>query len=150
MKSIRELLAKNPVYTVDSSASVYQAVLYMAEKGIGLVPVLEEGKLVGVFSERDLVKRVIAAGRDLHTTKVSGVMTTHLILASADEQYESLLIKMAESRIRHMLIVEKDTLIGVISMRDLMEIDISAHKETVEVLNHYIYSKYSFDIEANQ
>ncbi len=115
-----------------------------------MCPYLTEGKLMGVFSERDLVKRVIAAGRDLHTTKVKEVMTTNLILASADEPYQSLLRKMSDSRIRHILIVENNSLTGVISMRDLLEIDVCAHKETVEVLNHYIYSKYSFDVEANQ
>ena len=149
MKTIKDLLYQNPLYTVDVNASVHEAVVYMAEKGIGLVPVLKDGKLHGVFSERDLVKRVIAAGKDLHKTKVEEVMTTNLIISSVDEPYQSVLRKMTDARIRHILVIENSSLVGVLSMRDLLEIDVSAQKETVEVLNHYIYSKYSFDIEPN-
>jgi CBS domain-containing protein len=149
MKTIKELLDQNSLYTVNIDSNVYDAVMFMAEKGIGLVPVLKEGKLVGVFSERDLVKRVISQGKDLKNTKIEEVMTTNLVISSIDEPYHSVLLKMTDAKIRHILIINDNELVGVLSMRDLLEIDVSAQKETVEVLNHYIYSKYSFDIEPN-
>jgi CBS domain-containing protein len=149
MKTIKELLEQNSLHTVNTDSSVYDAVMFMAEKGIGLVPVLKAGKLFGVFSERDLVKRVISQGKDLKQTKIEDVMTTNLVISSIDEPYQSVLMKMTDAKIRHILIIENNELVGVLSMRDLLEIDVSAQKETVEVLNHYIYSKYSFDIEPN-
>jgi CBS domain-containing protein len=149
MKTIKELLDQTPLYTVDTDFTVHETVMFMAEKGIGLVPVLNQGKLLGVFSERDLVKRVIAQGKEMHQVKVKDVMTTNLVISSIDEPYNSVLMKMNDAKIRHILIIDNNSLVGVLSMRDLLEIDISAQKETVEVLNHYIYSKYSFDIEPN-
>jgi len=113
----------------------------MAEKGVGLVPIMESGKLVGVFSERDLVKRVIAKNKSLDETKVEDVMSTKLIIADINEANESVLAKMKEANTRHILVIENEKLVGVLAMRDLLELDLSACKLTVEVLNNYIYSK---------
>ena len=141
MGEIHELLKSRELFTVPFGTTVKDAVFYMAEKGVGLVPVMENGKLIGVFSERDLVKRVISKNRNIEETKVDEVMTKDLIIASADEANESILAKMKEARIRHILIIENEKLIGVLSMRDLLELDLSVCKTTVEVLNNYIYSK---------
>lgn len=142
METIKEMLQnKNELITIISGTSVYDAVLFMAEKSVGLVPVMEEGKLIGVFSERDLVKRVIAKNRDLKSTKVNDVMSTQLVIADINEGYESVLTKMKEAKIRHIIVIEDGKLAGVLSMRDLLEIDIDVHKSTVEVLHNYIYSK---------
>ena len=142
METIKEMLQnKNELITIISGTSVYDAVLFMAEKSVGLVPVMEEGKLIGVFSERDLVKRVIAKNHDLKSTKVNDVMSTQLVIADINEGYESVLTKMKEAKIRHIIVIEDGKLAGVLSMRDLLEIDIDVHKSTVEVLHNYIYSK---------
>jgi CBS domain-containing protein len=141
MGEIKQLLQGRELFTVSNGTTVKDAVFYMAEKGVGLVPVMQADKLVGVFSERDLVKRVIAKGKTIEDTKVDEVMTKDLIISSVDEQNESILAKMKEARIRHILIIENDKLIGVLSMRDLLELDLSVCKTTVEVLNNYIYSK---------
>lgn len=141
MGEIKQLLQGRELFTVSNGTTVKDAVFYMAEKGVGLVPVMQADKLVGVFSERDLVKRVIAKGKTVEDTKVDEVMTKDLIISSVDEQNESILAKMKEARIRHILIIENDKLIGVLSMRDLLELDLSVCKTTVEVLNNYIYSK---------
>jgi len=113
----------------------------MAEKGVGLLPVLKDGKLVGVFSERDLVKRVIAKDRDLNSTLVDEAMSTNLIMAKIDESHEATLAKMKEAKTRHILIIDGEKLTGVLSIRDLLETDLMSCKTTVEVLNNYIYSK---------
>lgn len=141
MESIKELLKDREVYTVKSGASVKNTIKLMAEKGVGLLPVMKEDKLVGVFSERDLVKRVIAKDKDMNSTLVDEVMSKDLIIAKIDEQNESVLAKMKEAKTRHILIIENDRLAGVLSLRDLLEIDLNQCKTTVEVLNNYIYSK---------
>jgi CBS domain-containing protein len=141
MENIKELLAKRELYTVNKGTSIKKTADYMAEKKVGLVPVMDEDKLVGVFSERDLVRRVVAKNRSLVDTKVEDVMSTNLIIAETNEPNESVLVKMKEANTRHILIFENDKLLGVLSMRDLLEFDLSVCKTTVEVLNNYIYSK---------
>jgi CBS domain-containing protein len=141
MENVKVILAKREIFTVSKGMSVKDVALYMAEKSVGLVPVMDEGKLVGVFSERDLVKRVIAKNKSLEQTKVDDVMSTKLIIADINEPNESVLAKMKEANTRHILIIENEKLVGVLAMRDLLELDLSACKLTVEVLNNYIYSK---------
>lgn len=141
MENIKELVTNRELYTVKKGTTVRDAVYYMAEKGVGLVPVMDEGKLVGVFSERDLVRRVIAKNKSIDATRVEDVMTSKLIIAETHEANESVLAKMKEANTRHILIIDKEKLIGVLSMRDLLELDLSVCKTTVEVLNNYIYSK---------
>lgn len=141
MESIQDILKGREVFTVQSGTSIKATVNYMASKGVGLVPVMKAEKLVGVFSERDLVKRVIAKEKDLNSTLVDDVMSTNLIIAKIDESYESVLAKMKEAKTRHILIIDNDKLVGVLSLRDLLEIDLNQCKTTVEVLNNYIYSK---------
>jgi len=141
MENIKELLAKRELHTVTKGTTIKDVVFYMAEKGVGLVPIMDSGKLVGVFSERDLVKRVIAKNKSLDETKVEDVMSTKLIIAETNEANESVLAKMKEADTRHILIIENEKLLGVIAMRDLLELDLSVCRTTVEVLNNYIYSK---------
>jgi CBS domain-containing protein len=141
MESIQDILKGREVFTVQSGSSIKEAVNYMAGKSVGLVPVMKDEKLVGVFSERDLVKRVIAKDKDLNSTLVDDVMSTNLVLAKMDESNESVLAKMKEAKTRHILIIDNDKLVGVLSLRDLLEIDLNHCKTTVEVLNNYIYSK---------
>mgnify|MGYP001273041453 FL=1 len=141
MESIRDILQNREVFTIQSGSSVKDAVNYMASKGVGLVPVMKNEMLVGVFSERDLVKRVIAKEKDLILTLVDDVMSTNLVIAKIDESNESVLAKMKEAKTRHILIIDNEKLVGVLSLRDLLEIDLNQCKTTVEVLNNYIYSK---------
>ncbi len=141
MDTIKDIIKGREIYTVESGTSVKATVRYMADKGVGLVPVMKEGKLVGVFSERDLVNRVIAKDRDLNSTLVDEVMSTNLVIAKIDETTEQAMAKMKESKTRHILVIENDKLIGVLSVRDLLEIDLNQCKTTVEVLHNYIYSK---------
>ena len=141
MENIKELLTHREVYTVKKGTNIKDAVNYMAEKRVGLVPVMDDGKLVGVFSERDLVQRVISKNKSLEETKVEDVMSTKLLIAETHEPNGSVLAKMKEANTRHILIIEEEKLIGVLSMRDLLELDLSVCKTTVEVLNNYIYSK---------
>jgi CBS domain-containing protein len=141
MLKMNEFFKQKSLYTIQSGTKIIDAVMYMAEHNVGLIPVLDNEKLIGVFSERDLMRRVIAKGLNLADTIVDDIMTKELILAKSDESYEACLMKMKEAKIRHILIIEDEKLLGVLSIRDLLEIDISAKKETIEVLNNYIYSR---------
>jgi CBS domain-containing protein len=141
MESLKDILKGREIFTIQSGSSIKDAVNYMASKGVGLVPVMKDEKLIGVFSERDLVKRVIAKDKDLFLTLVNDVMSTSLVVAKIDETNESVLAKMKEAKTRHILIIDNEKLVGVLSLRDLLEIDLNQCKTTVEVLNNYIYSK---------
>lgn len=141
MKSVKEIISSRPLRYVKSGSRIMDTVTFMSEENIGLVPVLEEdGKLIGVFSERDLVRRVISKGLNLETTIVNEVMSKNLTLANINESYEECLKKMKDANIRHILIIDNEKLVGIVSVRDLLEIDIVAQKETIEVLHNYIYS----------
>lgn len=141
MDTIKDILKGRDVFTIQSGSTVKDTINYMASKGVGLLPFLKEEKLVGVFSERDLVKRVIAVDKDLKSTLVDDVMSTNLVVAKIEESTEQVLAKMKEAKTRHILIIDNERLTGVLSIRDLLEIDLNQCKTTVEVLNNYIYSK---------
>ena len=142
MKSLKDSLESKKLLTVKSGTNIYNVVCYMAEHNIGLVPVLsDDGKLLGVFSERDLVRRVISKGLELKSTVVDEIMTKDLVLANLSESYEQCLQKMKERGTRHILIIENEKLIGILSLRDLLEMDLHVQRETIEVLHNYIYSK---------
>ena len=141
MKSIKDIISNKKLVTVKTGTNIHETVLLMSEHNIGLVPILaDDGKLIGVFSERDLLKRVIAKGLDLKSTAVDSVMTKELLLADINESHQQCLKKMQEKVTRHILVVENDKLAGILSMRDLLQIDIEVHQETIEVLHKYIYS----------
>ncbi|HCV44101.1 MAG TPA: IMP dehydrogenase [Bacteroidetes bacterium] len=139
MMSIKELIRNRSVYTVDGNTTVQAAVECMAKNKIGAVSVMEGDRLVGVFSERDVINRVVARSINPVTTTVSSVMTTNLVVATADESYESCLRKMKQANCRHLPVVEGDKLVGFISLRDLLQVDISEKDDTIQFLNNYMF-----------
>ncbi len=142
MKSLKEILGSKNILTVSSGTSIYDVTCFMAKHNIGLSPVVaEDGKLLGVFSERDLVRRVIAKELDLKKTSVDEVMTKDLLVAEINQSHEQCLMKMKEKGTRHILIVDKEKLVGILSIKDFLEVDIKDQKETIEVLHNYIYAR---------
>lgn len=139
MMSIKELIVNRSVFTVDRNVSVQAAVEYMAQKNIGAVSVMDGDRLVGIFSERDVITRVLGQGLNPAATTVSTVMTANLVVASADETYDSCLRKMKQANCRHLPVVEGDKLVGFISLRDLLLVDISQKDDTIEFLNTYMF-----------
>src|SRR5437867_9943006 len=112
MRTVGELIQGKSVYTANSDQSVYDTARYMAEKDIGAVPVLEDTRLVGIFSERDIIKRVVVAGKDVRTTPIKEVMTTEVVVAQNTEGASQVLAKMQHHRCRHMPVVSGDRLVG--------------------------------------
>ncbi|MGH7411329.1 MAG: CBS domain-containing protein [Candidatus Methylomirabilis sp.] len=141
MKQVRDFLQGEEVFYVSPALTVRQAAQYMSTKGIGAVPVLEKGRLVGIFTERDLLTRVVAYGLDPATTLVEEVMTKELVVADADDHYEAALEKMKDCNCRHLPVVEKDRLVGVVSMRDLLLAEITVKSSAIRMLDSVIQYK---------
>jgi CBS domain-containing protein len=139
MNTVGNILKNREVFTVQRSQSVLEAAQFMAEKSFGAVAVLDGDRLVGIFSERDLMKRVVAKGLDPNQVKIEQVMTSNLVTANPNETYEACLAKMQAHSIRHLVIASDDRLVGVISLRDLMMIDIKEKSAAIEMMNAYLH-----------
>jgi CBS domain-containing protein len=120
MKTLRELIKDRRLYSVESNRSVVEAARYMMEHNVGAVPVLRNGDLVGILSERDIMNRVVAVGRTPGTTAVSEVMTANPRAVAADESIEECMFIMREFGYRHLPIVEGKELKGLVSLRDVL------------------------------
>ena len=120
MTTLRELVKDRRVYSVDANRTVLEAARYMMEQGVGAVPVLRDGNLTGILSERDIMNRVVAVGRTPGTTVVSEVMTANPRAVAADESIEECLFIMREFGFRHLPIVEGKELKGLVSLRDVL------------------------------
>lgn len=140
MKPIKELVSERPLHAIAKEKSVLETARFMAEKNVGAVPVMEGTRLVGMFSERDIVTRVISKGLDPAKTNVGDVMTSQIVVANADESYESCLRKMQQAHCRHLPIVSGEQLIGVVSLRDLLMIELDEKERNLEYLQSYIYT----------
>jgi CBS domain-containing protein len=141
MKKIGDIVRNKALFFVKSGETVLNVAKFMAEKNIGAVPVLSDnGKLIGIFSERDILKRVVAKGLNPAEVKVDDVMTRELMLALEEESYEECLAKMKKAGVRHLPVVDKENnLLGVVSIRDLMDISLDDKMEKIEMLHAYIY-----------
>ena len=115
-----DLVKDRKVYSIEADRSVLEAARFMNEHHIGALPVLRNGELVGIFSERDVMNRVVAAARTPGTTKISEVMTSNPRCVSVDETVENCLFVMREFGFRHLLIVKEKELKGLISLRDIL------------------------------
>jgi CBS domain-containing protein len=120
MTTLRDLVKDRKVYSVDAARTVLEASRYMMEHNVGAVPVLRNGELVGILSERDIMNRVVAVGRTPGTTAVTEVMTANPRAVSADEAIEECLFIMREFGFRHLPIVEGKEVKGLVSLRDVL------------------------------
>ena len=121
MERIADLVKdRRTIYSVDANSTVLEAARFMMEHNIGAVPVLRDGDLAGIFSERDVMNRVVAAGRSPGQTRVSEVMTANPRAVQADDTIENCMFIMKEFGFRHLPIVEGKKLMGLISLRDIM------------------------------
>jgi CBS domain-containing protein len=137
--NVRSVVASRDTYHVGVNDSVRDVAQYMSDRRVGAVAVLDGQRLAGVVSERDIMSRVVAKGLPPDRTRVSEVMTRELLVASPDESYEDALRKMRQAGCRHLPVVDGDLLIGMISQRDLLQVDLSAKDEEIRWLNAYIH-----------
>ncbi len=140
MKSLRDICTNKSMFYVNTGMTVYEVVNEMAKNNIGAVPVLDDGgKLRGIFSERDLMIRCAARKINMEVTPIDEVMTRGVILMEAHDSYNDCMKIMQQEGIRHMPVRDGEKLIGVVSMRDLMQEDAEEKKQEIENLNSYIY-----------
>jgi CBS domain-containing protein len=118
--TLRDLVQGRKIYSVEATRTVLEAARYMMEHNVGAVPVLRNGELAGIFSERDIMNRVVAVGRTPGTTAVSEVMTANPRAVAADETIEECLFIMREFGFRHLPIVEGKEVKGLVSLRDVL------------------------------
>ncbi len=139
MKKLREIMRQGFLFFVQRTAVVAEAVRAMAAHNVGIIIVLDGDELVGVFSERDVVRRVVDRGLDPARTPVGDVMTTSIIVADMDEDYQSAMRKMDQANIRHLLVLSEGRPVSMISIRDLIRVDMQAKHEEIRYLHEYLY-----------
>jgi CBS domain-containing protein len=139
MKTLRDIMRYGFLFTVDQDATVAEAVRIMAKNNVGIACVLDSAQLVGVFSERDVVQRVLDRGLDPVRTPVRAVMTTDLVVADADEDYQSAIHKMDQANIRHLPVVSEGQLLSMLSIRDLLRVNMADKDAEIHHLHAYLY-----------
>ncbi len=146
MKQIAELIENQALLVIDPELTVRHAAERMAERNIGAVAVVESGRLAGVFSERDIMSRVVARGLSPENTSVGLVMSKDLVVADPHDNLDSALQKMHSIRARHLPVVSDGKLVGMISIRDLLELDDAEQRRKATFLNELV--TYSADYES--
>ncbi len=135
----RLLLEKGfDVWSIGPDASVYEAIKFMAEKGIGALVVLEDEKMVGMLSERDYARKVILKGRSSRETPVGEIMTRDVVTVTPETTIEECMRLMTDNRVRHLPVCENDKLAGLISIGDVVKAIISQQEFFIEQLQNYI------------
>jgi CBS domain-containing protein len=142
MGTVRNLLEKkgNEVYSVGPDSTVYDALEELEERNLGGLVVVENGKLIGVFTERDYARKVILKGRSSKETFVKDIMSNRPIFVNPDNTIDECMQLMSNKLIRHLPVMESDKLIGVISIGDIIRYIISEKDFIIENLEHYIVS----------
>ncbi len=139
MKTLREIMRSGFLFTVQKDEAVSEAVRLMVDHNVGIVIVLDGSRLAGVFSERDVVRRVLHQGLDPARTQLGEVMTGSVITGDAEMDYESAMRAMDEAGIRHLLVTSGSRMLSMISIRDLMRAAIRDREEEVQHLREYLY-----------
>jgi CBS domain-containing protein len=142
MALVRDLISRkgSDVVSVPPTASVLEAAQLMNERSMGSVLVVDaEGHLAGIFTERDILRRVVAAGRDPSTTPVSEVLTTAVVTCGPGTPIDECEAIMTTKRIRHLPVVDGSGLHGVVTIGDLLAHRVGEHETTIQHLNSYVF-----------
>jgi CBS domain-containing protein len=126
------------VYSVQSNNTVYEALTLMAEKNIGAVLVIDEGQLMGIFSERDYARKGILQGRTAQQTPIHQVMTSKLITISSEQTLDECMQIMSDKHIRHLPVVDEGVLGGIISINDVVSTIMQDQRSRIASLESYI------------
>ena len=132
----------NQIWSIGPDETVYDAIALMADKRIGALLVVSEGKLIGIITERDYARKVILHGRSSRDTPVREIMTSSLITVTPDHTVDECMRLVTEHRIRHLPVLDNDRLVGLISIGDLVNSIIEAQAQTINHLHSYITGGY--------
>jgi CBS domain-containing protein len=143
MRTVHHILAaKGPaVWSVSRNSTVYEALVLMAEKNVGAVPVLDGAALAGIFSERDYARNVILKGKASRDLRVWEVMTSRVVTVSPSTAIEECMRIMTGERVRHLPVVEAGKLSGIVTIGDVVKEIIADQRDTIDHLNGYIVGK---------
>ena len=141
MRHVRELLnTQNPVWSLKPQDSVFEALKILSDHDVGALMVMDEGKLVGILSERDYTRKIALAGKASKETLVSDIMTSKVLTVSANTRAEDCMALMSQKKIRHLPVVDGDKVLGMISIRDLLDEIITDQEATINQLQSYLAS----------
>lgn len=140
MVTLRQLLQSKGggIWSVTSASTVFDALRTMAEKNVGALLVIDEGKLVGIVSERDYARKIALKGKSSKDTLVKEIMTEKVVYIRPEESIEECMALMTEKHFRHLPVIDNGTLIGVISIGDVVRTVISEQKFIIAQLENYI------------
>jgi CBS domain-containing protein len=140
--SVQDILSRKGkhIETIGPNSTVYEAAVLMHEKKIGALLVLDEGRLVGIVTERDILQRVVAQRRDAGETLVQDIMTAEIACCQSNTSIDEARGVMKNRRIRHLPVLDgQERLLGVISIGDLNAYQTTAQEQTIHLLHEYIY-----------
>ncbi len=140
MATVRQILdAKgHDVATIGPDATVYNAIKKLADENIGSLVVMDDGKIVGIVTERDYARNVILKGKASPTTLVKDIMSTRVVCVGPEQSVEECMAVMTDKAIRHLPVLESKRLVGMVSIGDLVKSIIGDQKFIIEQLEHYI------------
>jgi CBS domain-containing protein len=138
MATIRDLLNNRTIHYVQPEQTVFEAANYMVQCNVGAVPVLEGTRLVGIFSERDILKRVVTEARNPMTTRISEVMSTEIRSLGPTASCDEAMVLMQSYSVRHLPVCEGATLVGFLSLRDLLRFSLEEKCGEADHMRAYI------------
>jgi len=139
-KTIRDILSNkgSDVYTIGADANIFEALERMAEKNIGALVVMKDGKVVGIMSERDYARKVILHGRSSLQTPIEKIMTKEVCYALPSQTVEECLAIITEKRCRHLPVFDGSKMVGMVSIGDLVKASIEEKEYLINQLENYI------------
>jgi CBS domain-containing protein len=147
MKVMDVLKSKDDnIWSITSQETAYKALEIMSDKDIGALLVIDEGQLVGIFSERDYARKVILKGKSSRETTVGELMTTPVFSISHDKSIDECMALMITARSRHMPVMEAGKLVGVVTMGDVVSVTIAEQKIEIDDLKNYVTGGYSSEM----
>jgi len=138
MAAIRDLISNRTIHYVEPGQTVFEAANYMVNCNVGAVPVLDDTKLVGIFSERDIMRRVVTEGRNPLTTRISEVMSTDVRMVGPSASSEEAMCLMQSHGVRHLPVCDGRTLVGFLSLRDLLRCHLDEKSGEADAMRAYI------------
>ncbi len=141
MTAVQQLLEEKgrDVWTIHPDASVFDAIEQMARRDIGSLVVVEDGKILGIFTERHYARKVFLRGKSSPKTPIRGIMTSHAICARPEQTVEQCMAVTSENRVRHLPVLDGERLTGIVSIGDLVKSVIADQKFEIEQLTHFVH-----------
>jgi CBS domain-containing protein len=141
MSTVQDILLKKgrEVATIGAADTVLDGARLMNDRGIGGLVVIEGDRVIGVFTERDILRRIVAVGRDPATTSVRDVMTSPVVSCRPETTLEECRGVMSGKHIRHLPVIDQRGLCGIVTSGDVLAFNVLEHEETIQVLNSYVY-----------